>query len=187
MSQMFFDVSKRMEPFFGSLKKYMPVLVAIGTALFIALFPVQAVLALLALAMEDLWSFMRGDDSVLGRMVKYFKDMDDYVGALISGLKTVVSIFTGGAFDKAMGNMLPGIGDKTNDFIQSMWDKIKGFGSSPLGPLQGVSSGKAGDQTSNNVIINVNESTTPRETAIAVKEAFDRTVQGAYWEGQAYG
>lgn len=187
MSQMFFDISKRMEPFFGQLKQYMPVIVAMGTALFVALFPVQAVLALLALAMEDLWSFMRGDDSVLGRMVKYFQDMDNYVESLISGLKTVISIFTGGAFDNALGNMLPGIGDKTNDFIQSMWDKIKGFGSAPLGPLQGVNPVRSGDQTSNNVIINVNESATPKETALAIQEVLDRTVQGAYWESQAYG
>jgi hypothetical protein len=187
MSQMFFDVTKKMEPFFGLLNKYMPVIVAMGTALFIAMFPVQAVLALLALAIEDLWSFMKGDDSVLGRMVKYFQDMDNYVESLISGLKTMISIFTGGAFDKALGGMLPGIGDKTNDFIQSMWDKIKSGVSSPLGPVQGFNPGKSGDQTSNNVIINVNESTTPKETAVAVKEAFDRTIQGAYWEGQAYG
>jgi hypothetical protein len=68
-----------------------------------------------------------------------------------------------------------------------MWDKIKSGVSSPLGPVQGFNPGKSGDQTSNNVIINVNESTTPKETAVAVKEAFDRTIQGAYWEGQAYG
>lgn len=184
MSQMFFDVSKRMEPFFGSLKKYMPVLVGIGTALFIALFPVQAVLVLLALAMEDLWSFMRGDDSVLGRMVKYFKDIDNWVDLIITGLKTMVSIFTGGAFDKELGKLAPGLNDTIKNGIPLMMQKMntnqENLPAMPYNPMLGSNS-------NNNVIINVNESTTPRETAIAVKEAFDRTVQGAYWEGQAYG
>jgi hypothetical protein len=100
MGTTFSGLSTKLEPFFESLKKYLPWIVAIGGALFVAFFPLTGALLLLAAAIDDIWAFVRGEDSLLGRMLSYFTDINGAVKDLIHYYIQLRKLMTLGNYDE---------------------------------------------------------------------------------------
>jgi hypothetical protein len=66
--------------------------------LFAAFFPITAIVLALGLAFEDLWSFVRGDDSMLGRMLKWFTDIQTRIEDVIKAWYALISAMTIGDY-----------------------------------------------------------------------------------------
>ena len=71
------------EPYMKKIEKFMPYIALAASALFAAFFPVTAAFMLFALILEDIASYVAGDDSVLGRMIKYITNMKGLTKDLI--------------------------------------------------------------------------------------------------------
>jgi hypothetical protein len=84
ISQMFSDLTNKITPYMDTIQKFMPVLATMAAILFAAFFPITATILALGLAFEDLWSFVRGDDSMLGRMLKWFTDIETALEDIIT-------------------------------------------------------------------------------------------------------
>jgi hypothetical protein len=90
----------KLDPFFEGIKKFLPVLLILGGILFAAFFPLTAAILGIVAAFEDLWSFIIGDDSMLGRMLKRFTDINDVVKTIIDGMAAIANMATFGIFEK---------------------------------------------------------------------------------------
>jgi hypothetical protein len=92
---MFSDLTNKINPYMDSIQKFMPVLATMAAILFAAFFPITATILALGLAFEDLWSFVRGDDSMLGRMLDWFKNIEVSIESIIRlwyGLRNIMTI-----------------------------------------------------------------------------------------------
>lgn len=78
--------SSKMDPFFKSIKAFMPMIVTLGAILFAAFFPVTATLIAMALAFEDIWTWSQGGKSVFGGMLNWITDVQ-------KGLTTLIQMF----------------------------------------------------------------------------------------------
>lgn len=105
LGTMFSDITNKMEPFFGKLQQYMPWLVGIGAALFAAFFPLTASLLVVALVLEDIWSFVRGDDSLFGRMFNWLTDINGALKDVIHFYIQFRKLMTLGQHDEYFDNM----------------------------------------------------------------------------------
>jgi hypothetical protein len=190
---MFSTVSNKMEPFFEKLQKYRPWLIGLGVALGLAFAPFTTGLLLLVGALEDIASFVRGDDSVLGRMLKYFTDIDQVIQDVVSGFAEVAKLFTGDKtdkeIDKAAGITSKAISDmlKRMSLPGSAAEEMENNGYVPSSerlPLKSPNVENNAGASNTNVIINVNESDTPKQTAVAILDILNQQVQGAFYERQ---
>jgi hypothetical protein len=113
---MFSEMTNKVNPYMDSIQKFMPVLATMAGILFAAFFPITATILALGLAFEDLWSFVRGDDSMLGRMLEWFTDIEVSIESIIRlwyGLRSIMTI-----------------GDHSEYYAQQAQDtidKLKGF------------------------------------------------------------
>ena len=91
---MFADMTNKINPYMESIQKFMPVLATMAAILFAAFFPITAIVLALGLAFEDLWSFVRGDDSMLGRMLKWFTDIQARIEDVITAWYALKAAFS---------------------------------------------------------------------------------------------
>lgn len=93
------------------VEKFMPTLAILAGILFAAFFPITAVVLALGLAFEDLWAFVRGDDSMLGRMVDWFTKIEERIEDVIVAWYALRSAMT--------------IGDHADYYAQQAADTIQ--------------------------------------------------------------
>lgn len=117
------------------LKKYKVALVIFLTGLAAALFPVATAAMLVALAFEDIMSFMRGDNSAIGAMIGWFIDWKRAlwdvglaIAAVIEGMEFMTGLrLKDYAVSKATGQPMPkSAGETMADMINEL--ASKGFG-----------------------------------------------------------
>lgn len=100
LGSMFTGVANHMEPFFKKLKQYMPWIVTLGGVLFAAFFPLTATLVGISLVLEDLWSFVKGDDSLFGRMFNWLTDINGMIKDAIHYYIQLRKVLTLGQHDE---------------------------------------------------------------------------------------
>lgn len=169
---MFADLTNKMQPFMAEIQKYMPLVTVMAAILFAAFFPLQAALLAVALVMEDLWAFVRGDDSMLGRMLDWLSRITEQANLLKEVMAWLVSLIMPAGYEdmlaagsqKPLTNLFGSTGSVMGDFekTRKISERVN-----------------AGNNINNapNITVNVNESKTPGETADAVSK---RIVSDAY-------
>lgn len=120
---MFAGVMEKMEPFFVKLKQYMPYLAVIGGVLFAAFFPLTAALVGISLVLEDLWSFVQGDDSLFGRMLKWLTDINGAIKDAIHYYVQLRKLFTLGKHDEYFDQMEKDLLTGAEGFLKKVKDK----------------------------------------------------------------
>lgn len=153
-------VMPKMSTFFESLKKYLPLIVMIGTALFAAFAPVTATVIALILVMEDLLGFFAGKDSIFGRMLSYMTDFKKLLGGIVDMYFAIRKMFSkddeekksldeekeqwkkniGEFIDnsnpmKMLDDISPGLGDKASKAYDQTIDFLKNTGKSVIKAL----------------------------------------------------
>lgn len=150
MSRAIGSIIKKVEPFFETLKQMAPALAMIFGIIAAKMFPITAALSLLALVLEDLWTFFEGGDSVLGRWVAAFKEIGSWVEFIKVGIAAVLDTLTMGKFTEKIGDMV----FDPKKFLGDIGSNIKGWFSgdaAPTMPATGAASG-----ATNNVKIEIN-------------------------------
>ena len=112
-----------MEPFIGKIEKFAGPLKAMGALLFAALFPVTAAIVLFALVLEDIASYIAGDDSVTGRLIKQFNSVKKIIDAVIDATMFLANISTFGLFSDQLSKMDYNAKHDTNNFMQNYIQK----------------------------------------------------------------
>lgn len=172
-------------PYMDKLQKWLIPLAAMGAVLFAALFPVTAAFVLLGIVLEDIGSYLAGDDSMIGRLVHQLDTAQKKVDFLIKGFFFLANVATLGIFSDQLAAM--------------QYNTQKGFG--VLDPNGGWTpeqadawkkymqeSGSAGDvfnkaATSNaastNITVNVQGVVTNPDE---MEKAAHKGVSNAYWQ-----
>jgi hypothetical protein len=154
---MFSDLTNKINPYMDSIQKFMPVLATMAAILFAAFFPITATILALGLAFEDLWSFVRGDDSMLGRMLDWFKNIEVSIESIIRlwyGLRNIMTI-----------------GDYSDYYAQQAQDtidKLRGIDRSVAGKTPNVPIGSGvlmnqpqGNTVNSNITFNIDGAQSP--------------------------
>lgn len=160
-----------LDPFWDKMKKFLPVLMIMGGILFAAFFPVTAAIIGIAAAFEDLWSFVIGDDSLLGRMLKRFTDVNAIVKNIIDGLAAIANMATFGMFED---QILKGANSAESGILGAL---NKPSTVSPFA-MGNAFSGQS-PQVNQNINIQIDGSKEPAVTGGEVKKA----VSDAYYSG----
>ena len=176
---------------------------AIGAALAIAFFPatltilgIVAAIGAVLLAIEDVASFMRGDDSLTGRAweglkssfrlaVDYVKDawkgMLEWIGEKTSAILEIV--FAPIKKLQELKEMLSGGAQAT---FGNIWDSVKGFftpDQPALSPTSGmIQSGSAGAMLNQSVNIQVNGAGNPASVAEEIQRRLRQETSNAVYQ-----
>jgi cell division protein ZapA (FtsZ GTPase activity inhibitor) len=138
-----------------------PILGAIAVAVAAYFFPVTAALIATALVLEDIASYARGDDSIIGRLIERYKDFHAVLLDVTLALAAIADIVTGGAYTDQISAWVTG---KEERYQQGEQQKNgPGFSISPGSPL-GSAIQSPLNQT-NNVNITVSGAGSPEEVA----------------------
>ena len=150
------------EPYMEKINKWLGPLKVMGAVLFAALFPVTAAFVMLGLVLEDISSYLAGDDSVTGRLIKQLTDVNSLIDGIIKSLYFLANVATLGIFSDQLAaaqyNTQKGFGviDRTGSGFatpeaRARWDQymreMSGAGAA------GINAGTQGAQ--NNVTVNV--------------------------------
>lgn len=165
-------------PFWDKMKKFLPVLLIMGGLLFAAFFPITAAIIGIAAAFEDLWSFVIGDDSLLGRMLKRFTDVNSMVKNIIDGLAAIANMATFGIFEK---QLLQG----ANAAEGGILDFITKPSTVAPGVMQNAFMGQGAPQVNQNINIQIDGSKEPVATGNEVKKAVGDAYYGSF-KGRGY-
>jgi hypothetical protein len=193
VGQMFTTLTNKMDPFFEGLKKYKPWLLGLALALSAAFAPFTVGILLLIGALDDIAAFVKGEDSVLGRMLKYFTDIDQVIQNVINGFAEVAKFFSGGKSDKEIDQAAKTTSGAISNMLKRMTlpltpqEEMENSQFNPKAstlPPKTTNVEKDAGANNTNVIINVNESDTPKQTAVAILDIFNKQVQGAFYEQQ---
>lgn len=197
MSSMFGEVLNRLDPVFVKLKKYMPFIVGVGIALFYAFNPLTAIFIGLAIAIEDIYSFFKGEDSILGRILNWVTNIKERVKELIDLFWDLVQFMTiggdtkykawfdekrkgsaktGESVEKSLGTIpskvMRGMGS-VQDFFQKNFNiKVEDI------PNKGKLPKTSMINNNNNININIEGASDPEETA----EVVSRKIQDAFYQ-----
>lgn len=105
LGNMFSGVSQKLAKFSTSVRPYLLPLIVMGAALFAAFMPVTAAFIAIAAVLEDLWSFINGDDSLFGRMFNWLTDINARLKDLIHFYIQLRKLMTIGNYDEYYDNM----------------------------------------------------------------------------------
>lgn len=180
-------------------------LILIGGFLFAVFFPMTAIFLGLALALEDIYSYFKGDDSLTGRMIAGFMNVNDVIQKTISlagflidtllrytGILAWMKLF--GASDDVIANMTKkaqdaAILDNPNETWSGIGGKIsRAWNESENGKL-GLANSSVGMMgprnaapTVNNVEFNIDGSKDPQAVGQEVLKAWKSLQSGAYFQ-----
>lgn len=105
LGNMFSGVSQKLAKFSTSVRPYLLPLIVMGAALFAAFMPVTAAFIAIAAVLEDLWSFVNGEDSLFGRMFNWLTDINARLKDLIHFYIQLRKLMTIGNYDEYYDNM----------------------------------------------------------------------------------
>jgi len=194
---MFADLLTNMNPFFQKLEKYLPWLALLGGAIFAAFFPLLTALTIIALAMEDIWGYMRGDDSLFGRWLKQVQNINGAMRTALELLMWAASITFGGdearwlamvdegmvkvrtAMNK-MGIAVDAEGQMTMPTDKLMGDFTAGRGTVLSKPFGAIGSNKS---VTNNIspIFNVTV-VESKDAGATAREVYNQIAAGTFWQ-----
>jgi len=139
-----------------------PILGGIAIAVAAYFFPVTAALIAISLLLEDIASFARGDDSIIGRIIERYSDLKNVLKDVVVLLATVADLVTFGKFSEQIGNVM----DKAMDWI--------GSDATPKSfkPTTSTRTTTATTNQTNNVNINVNGAGNPDDVAKRIEKRF---------------
>ncbi len=173
---MFSGIMTKMDPFITKVQKFAPTLAAIGATLFAALFPVTAVILAIGGALEDLWSYSRGEDSLFGRMVSWTKELTHWIDLVVNGLGFVADYLSGGMATDTIAKWTEKAANAAKSLVGSKKEEVK---STIMGkPTSGI----APKTTTNNVTINVDGTKNPHEVAKEVVKQQKKYTSDTYFQ-----
>jgi hypothetical protein len=181
MSMMFSGLINKitsLNPFWDKMKKFLPVILLMGALLFAAFFPITATIVAIAAAFEDLWSFVNGDDSLLGRMLKKFTDVNAMVKNIIDGLAAIANMATFGIFEKQILGAANAAEGGILDFVTKPFTV-------PANAMQDAFMGQSAPQVNQNINIQIDGSKNPVVTGQEVKKEVSDAYYGTY-KGKRY-
>jgi len=124
-----------LEPHLEKMQKWFKPLALMGTALFVAFFPLTAAFLALALIFEDIASWVNGDRSVFGNMLKYINDINGATKDLIHLYIQLRKFFTLGDYDEYYDQLEKDMLSGASSFAE----KYKNIKNGPMSPaLSGV-------------------------------------------------
>jgi hypothetical protein len=164
VGMMFGDLTNKMQPFLGTIERFMPVLVALGAILFAAFFPLTATIIALGLALEDFWAFSRGDDSMIGRMIAWFSDLNNVIEKTIYSVGFLANMLTGGAFEEQILKWTAGAKTALTGMLGNRDEFMA------QNTAFAANAAKAAATNVGTINVTVNESKTPGKTAEEIQE-----------------
>ncbi len=137
-----FNMIKPLEPLIEKVFLGMALMAGVVAA---KMFPVTAMIIGLGLALEDLWTFMQGGDSLIGRVIEQFSSWENILKLIINSLGTIGTMIDsvfgsdiGGFFaDQLMKVNSP---DRKNQIkeIQEKNQKTSGMSGFGIGSIQNI-------------------------------------------------
>lgn len=158
MNKAFMDGIRAIQWLTDRFKSIGPIIGAIAVAVAAYFFPVTAALIATAALLEDIASYARGDDSIIGRLIERYKDLKNVIMDVVTALATLADMVTFGAFSKELGDVVGKIADWTSKKEET---PKSGFSPIPSFPT----SGNAGMTQTNNVNITVSGAGSPEDVA----------------------
>lgn len=163
-----FNAIKPLEPYIAKVFLGMALVAGIVAA---KMFPVTAIIVGLGLALEDLWTYMNGGDSIIGRIIDQFTSWDNILKMIISSLGTVGTMIDsvfgsdiGGFFaDQYAKLTAPDRAEKVEKIEQKTKQTrgMSGFGIGGIGNLKIEVNGAGDPETvANKVMQKVNKANT---------------------------
>jgi hypothetical protein len=155
-------------------KAIAPILGAIAIAIAAYFFPVTAGLMAVAMVLEDIASYARGDDSIIGRLIERYKDFHSVLLDITLALASIADIVTGGKFTEQISNWVTGKEDRYQkekadknrpEFSIAPNSPLGQIIQSPLGPQTSATLGQTPLNQTNNVNITVSGTGSPEEVA----------------------
>lgn len=181
---MFSGLMNKMDPFLSNIERWKPLLIALGTTLFAAFFPVTTAIVAMGLALEDISTYFAGGDSLFGRILDWFTRINGAAELFKDLLMWIGDLTASEGEKKWREEHGMGFAEQANRASSDMpdwfkknfgWDinSLGKFFSSP-NPTEGFGSGtvlkpgaEATTTINNSPVFNivVNESRSPLETA----------------------
>ena len=170
MSRAIMDGVRTVQWLADRFKTIGPILGAVAVAVAAYFFPITASLIAMALVLEDIASFARGDDSVIGSLIARYKDFHNVLMDITIALASIADIVTLGKFTEQIGDWVGGkevryLIDKaqTAKEKKDQEPKLPAFNLEPDSPLGRAI--PAGLTQTNNVNITVSGTGNPEEVA----------------------
>jgi hypothetical protein len=160
MGRMFGDFINKLEPYQDKILIFMKALAVMVGVVAAILFPWTAAFVALLAVLEDIYSYVKGEKSVFGSMVEWFKQIGQWIDDTIIKMMKFLSLFTSGP-----------IASLTSKFAE--WF-------TPNAPATG--GGQAGGAVTNNNNITVDGAKNPAEVAKAITDHITRTTSDAYYQ-----
>lgn len=175
IGRMFGFIISKIEPFFDTIQRFVPLLTVAFAMLAAKLWPVTTAILGFLLVVEDIYTFFQGGDSVLGRWVNMFKEAATWVEAIKVGIAAVADALTGGLFTEGIGKAIfePG------KFISDL------FGGDKSKPPEGAAVGSAsagGASVVNNVQMQIDGSKDPKATAEEVQKKIHAMTGDSFYQ-----
>lgn len=133
-TQGFYELFKRAQDAINASDKLKTVVIALGVAMAAAFAPELLILGAIVLALEDVWTYFEGGDSVTGRIVEWCKQSQRFKDIWL-GVKTVFDLVVsaikmlGELWDSTLSPMIDKIADS------KIWPYIEKALSMALNPL----------------------------------------------------
>jgi hypothetical protein len=178
LSHAFLDLGMGLNRLITNFQALAPILTIIFATLGVALFPVTALIIGLALAFEDVMTYLRGGDSITGRLIAEFSDLNNLIKDTLSLLAGLADTITGGMFSGEIGAWF----DKAIKWA----DDAKGAGKL-FGPADEAAAGVATggmskvDQT-NNININISGAKNPKEIVREAQEKINKSIVDSFYQ-----
>lgn len=165
LGRMFGSFFTFIEPMNKQVKVLLSVLSAVALAVGAILFPFvkwMAVISLLLVVIEDLYSYFKGDKSVFGGLIDLIKQGVEYIGSLIDKFLGLFSLL------------------KDNPIAKFFIEKLSTL-SPATAPAGAGAPGAMGSVINNNNII-VNGAKSPADVAAEVTDKITKTTSDAYYQ-----
>jgi hypothetical protein len=181
VTAMFARWLEKLEKYQDSIKGFLPYIAAGLVAIAAAVAPALFALVLLLVALEDIDGYLNGKDSITGRLIAYFKDLQEVVQDTAAIIAAMVSLVVGGSAGDFLGDAIMKAG--TRGFVDpTQTDEYK---------QQRLNKDLARYNVYNNVTdhvtIKVDGSKSPRDTVNQIEENWKRIVSNTYFATQQGG
>jgi hypothetical protein len=177
MSHAINTVINAITPFMSQIERFAPAIALLFAGMAAKLWPAKVALALMALVLEDLITYLNGGDSVIGRWVNMFKEINNWVTAIKVGIGAILDAITGGKFTESISDMLFDPKKFAKDSMENLSMIGKHLGIIPMSSAPATAAA-----TTNNVNIQVDGSKDPKATGAEVVKQFKKAVGDSYFQ-----
>lgn len=171
----------KIEKYQESIKGFLPYIAAGLVAIAAAVAPALFALVLLLVALEDIDGYLNGKDSVTGRLIAYFKDLQEVVQDTAAIIAAMVSLVVGGKAGDFLGDAIMKAGTRgfvdptqTEEYKQQRLNKD-------------LARYNVYNNVTDHVTIQVDGAKSPRDTVNQIEENWKRIVSNTYFATQQGG